>query len=129
MECPVIPANSQCQVLIMLDRQVALESLVLNRLQNLPDDRQQEWLRGLLLDGFRLACHVLQVASSETKIVTPNDGSKTSARQHQPAVTSRPESMPQPEIPVCADKQNHRHREPAAGQSKPFAQLRKVVGS
>lgn len=41
------------RITLVLDRRVSLEALLLNRLLRLPATRHQEWLRGLLLLGFR----------------------------------------------------------------------------
>lgn len=121
--------HSQCQVLIVLDRQVALESLILNRLLKIPDERQQEWLRGLLLDGFRLACHVLRMTASEAGVLASNHDARASALKSQPSVLSpSQERKPHPELMVHADKKTCRDRMSAAGQPKPFAQLQKVMG-
>lgn len=45
------------RITLVLDRRVSLEALLLNRLLRLPATRHQEWLRGLLLLGFRRDDH------------------------------------------------------------------------
>ena len=39
---------------------MALEAIILNRLECLPTARRQEWLRGLLVQGFRSECRALR---------------------------------------------------------------------
>jgi len=46
-------AKPGIRVTIQLDPRVALESVLLNRHRQLPVNRRQEWLRGLLVQGFR----------------------------------------------------------------------------
>ena len=41
------------RVVLQLDPRVTFESLILNRLERIPEGRRQEWLRGLLVQGFR----------------------------------------------------------------------------
>lgn len=45
--------GTEHRITLVLDRRVSLEALLLNRLLRLPATRHQEWLRGLLLLGFR----------------------------------------------------------------------------
>ncbi|GAB3100442.1 hypothetical protein G8770_04330 [Aestuariicella hydrocarbonica] len=46
----------QQQFKLSLDTRVPLEAVVLQRLYRLPKGRQTEWLRQLLLVGFRSEC-------------------------------------------------------------------------
>ena len=39
---------------------MALEAIILNRLDCIPKARRQEWLRGLLVQGFSAECLVLR---------------------------------------------------------------------
>ena len=115
------PGTAQ-RLSIVLDTQIALEALVLYRLQRLPDMRRQEWLRGLLIQGFRLECQAIRAeqsatncASSETRLQTPYaHWLARAARQQQqlaPVVTAPPE-----------------YHAVVAKDSKPFAALSKVIG-
>lgn len=123
--------HSQCPVLIVLDRQVVLESLMLNRLQKIPVYRQQEWLRGLLLDGFRLACHALRMTqrSSSSSIQKGNDEQSVYEREDE-QVIRQPGNGDFPSVdaisvePVSIAFNGIK----TADDSKPFAQLRKVMG-
>ena len=49
----VAKARSGERVVLQLDTRIALEAIILNRLERIPKARRQEWLRGLLVQGFR----------------------------------------------------------------------------
>ena len=106
---------------IALDTRISLEALVLNRLQSLPETRRQEWLRGILIQGFRLECQAIRREQSTASSVIPETRLQTSyshwlaraapQQQTAPAVSARPG-----------------HHVVAAKDSKPFAELSKVIG-
>ncbi|MCB1904446.1 MAG: hypothetical protein KDI18_10215 [Gammaproteobacteria bacterium] len=107
--------RSGTRVVVQLDTRIALEAIILNRLQRIPENRRQEWLRGLLVQGFRQECQVLRGTTVE--------------KQAPPvmAFSSRPEgAMKSASVnPVIAPKTST----PAAGKAdKPFAALGKVIG-
>jgi hypothetical protein len=102
------------RVAFQLDTRIALEAIILNRLQRVPESRRQEWLRGLLVQGFRQECQALRGTTDE--------------KQKPPAMAfaSRPEgamkySAVNPVVAPIAP--------PAGGGAdKPFAALGKVIG-
>ena len=53
------------RIAIQLDTRLPLEAIILNRLHGLPTNRRQEWLRGLLVQGFRMECQTLRSGSDE----------------------------------------------------------------
>ena len=59
-------AKSVHRIAIHLDTQITLEAVLLYRHGKIPRARRQEWLRGLLMQGFRLDCQALRDASLET---------------------------------------------------------------
>jgi hypothetical protein len=103
------------RVALQLDTRIALEASILNRLQLIPQARRQEWLRGLLVQGFRQECQTLQGASGGREsqpamaFVPRLDGAMKSS------VVS-PEAAPVAQLPA------------AVTNSKPFAALGKVIG-
>jgi len=106
------------RVAIQLDPRVALEAILLNRLERIPATRRQEWLRGLLLQGFRAECQALRFAPDEAKgrpTVTFTKG-RTGGMQ-------KPASHPATGRSVVKVKPAH-----ATTTSKPFAALGKVIG-
>jgi hypothetical protein len=117
------------RVVLQLDPRVAFESLILNRLERIPEGRRQEWLRGLLVQGFRYECQTLRVAQDEI------DPLQMERPQGQGVSSSKPRSafaawLAEPvsrsdtttkTIPLAVEE----HR---PGSQKPFAGLRKVIG-
>ena len=55
------------RVALQLDTRIALEAIILNRLQRIPANRRQEWLRGLLVQGFRQECQAPRGTMDETQ--------------------------------------------------------------
>ena len=53
-------ARIRNRIVLHLNTRMALEAIILNRLENIPQPRRQEWLRGLLVQGFRLECQALR---------------------------------------------------------------------
>ncbi len=111
----VAKARSGERVVLQLDTRIALEAIILNRLERIPKARRQEWLRGLLVQGFRQECQALRGTTDE--------------RQKPPAMAFafRPEGAMKyssvnpvvaPIVPPPAD----------GGADKPFAALGKVIG-
>ncbi len=99
------------RIALQLDTRIALEAIILNRLQRIPANRRQEWLRGLLVQGFQKECQALRGMS---------DG-----RKNPPAMAvtlrlagARKGSAVTPVAPSRA----------ASKYDKPFAVLSKVIG-
>jgi hypothetical protein len=55
------------RLVLQLDPRIALEAIILNRWERIPTTRRQEWLRGLLVQGFRSECQVLLGASDDER--------------------------------------------------------------
>lgn len=58
-------AKTGYRIVLQLDPRIALEAIIFNRLERTPAPRRQEWLRGLLVQGFRSECQALRGASDE----------------------------------------------------------------
>ncbi|MCP4287410.1 MAG: hypothetical protein GY792_23725 [Gammaproteobacteria bacterium] len=107
--------RSGTRVAVQLDTRIALEAIILNRLQRIPANRRQEWLRGLLVQGFRQECQALRG--------TTDDRQQPAAM----AFTPRTKGMMKTFLvnPVVAPNVPS----PATGKAdKPFAALGKVIG-
>ena len=104
--------------MLQLDERIALEAIILNRRECIPATRRQEWLRGLLVQGFRSECQTLRGAPGDTKR-RPTMAFKNRRAIESPKAVSRPE----PEPAVMKGKPVQ-----ANGASKPFAALGKVIG-
>jgi hypothetical protein len=118
------------RIVLQLDPRVAFEALILNRLERIPEGRRQEWLRGLLVQGFRQECQSLRVVVDEvdSQPMRPSQGHVASTRQPrtafaawltQPIASSNAAARMRP---VAVEENTE------ATQGKPFAGLRKVIG-
>ncbi len=106
------------RIVLQLDSRIALEAIILNRLERIPPTRRQEWLRGLLVQGFRSECQALRGASDDTTR-RPTTGLKTQkAGEMQKAVCLR---EPEPAVVKVTPS-------PVDTAVKPFAALGKVIG-
>ena len=111
-------ANPGIRVTIQLDPRVALESVLLNRHRQVPANRRQEWLRGLLVQGFRSEIASLRGSCDET--TRESTRAFTNSMPWSPHRTAGlPESAP---AVVKVEPV------PAKEGTKPFAALRKVIG-
>ena len=109
-------AKSGHRVVLQLDPRIALEAIILNRLERIPTTRRQEWLRGLLVQGFRSECQTLRGAPGDVKR-SPTMVFKNRMAGELPKTVS----LPEPELGVVKPSQ-------AKQDSKPFAALGKVIG-
>lgn len=105
------------RITLQLDTRITLEALILNRLERIPKARRQEWLRGLLVQGFRAECRTLRDVPG--------------APESSPATTfsswltmDLPKSAAPPEKPGVGTAA----RAGTSGSSKPFAGLSRVIG-
>jgi hypothetical protein len=105
------------RVVIQLDPRVALEAILLNRLERLPATRRQEWLRGLLMQGFRDECQALRGAPDKSAHRPATGFRNWRAGEIQKPSTA--ETTPVVVEPRSVD---------ATTTSKPFAALGKVIG-
>jgi len=103
------------RVTVQLDPRLALEAIILNRLARLPVTRRQEWLRSLLVQGFRSECQALRGVSAD-----PTRRPTMAFTQRQAGGLQR-SANPKPPVLQAGEPE-------AKGRSKPFAALGKVIG-
>jgi len=106
------------RVVLQLDSRIALEAIILNRLERIPATRRQEWLRGLLVQGFRTECQALRGATGCAERSPTPEVSSTRVAESTPFI-SPPASRPAVATPVPS---------PVDTACKPFAALGKVIG-
>ena len=104
------------QLHLALDFRVALEAVLIQRLRQQPKSRHQEWLRRLLVLGFREECKSLQQSVGQT--VRPASGTAFAHWLTQESKVT--------EVAADMPKQNVLTVGPA--QHKPLAALQKVLG-
>jgi len=110
-------SGSSHRITFSLDTRVSLESLVLNRLHRLPDIRREEWLRGLLMLGFRTECQTIN--HQQSKITSAHGGSRLQTTfSHWLTQGTMEKLEPAPVEHVLSGRTC----------SKPFAALSKVIG-
>ena len=106
------------RVVLQLDPRIALEAIILNRVERIPATRRQEWLRGLLVQGFRTECQALRGVPDDAK------GRPTMAfKNRMTGEAQKAVSLRAPEPAVVKGKPAQ-----ANAASKPFAALGKVIG-
>jgi hypothetical protein len=108
-------AQTGTRITIQLDRRVALEAILLNRLGQMPTHRRQEWLRGLLVQGFRNECQALKGLSGAPMQPPMKSFGRVPVTSRNVASAEGGHSMP----PQTADGHS---------SDKPFAALRRVIG-
>jgi len=105
------------RIVVHLDSRIALEAIILNRLERLPTTRRQEWLRGLLVQGFRSECLALRGVPERRERGATTAFTQWLTGELQRSVTSKTEPPSvQPRLPQ------------ANADGKPFAALGKVIG-
>lgn len=104
--------------MLHLDPRIALEAIILNRHERIPSARRQEWLRGLLVQGFRVECQALRATSSDA-----TSSLATSTNSFNPSTKRAPVSTVVPE-PTAVEMTPST----LATTEKPFAALGKVIG-
>ena len=105
------------RVALQLDPRIALEAIILNRLERTPSARRQEWLRSLLVQGFRLECLALRGVSEE------QEQRPVMTFTHKLAGDSKDVIPPKEELPVTRGELSE-----SKAADKPFASLGKVIG-
>jgi hypothetical protein len=114
------------RVVLKLDANMVFEALILNRLSRLPKARHQEWLRGLLVQGFKRECHSLRTLQRGLDMsydVPPSV--KDSVAQRSAASNA---SARVPERTIAPTVESGGRESCLSGGSVSFAALRNVIG-
>lgn len=99
-------------ITVNLDMRMPLEALILHRLQRLPVCRHEEWVRQLVLAGFRNECQAMKADTVPQSLKSVGDRMNLPSTPH-PDQSSQPLSSSE----VTSDN-----------TSKPFAHLKRVMG-
>jgi hypothetical protein len=106
------------RVVLQLDLRISLEAIILNRLECLPATRRQEWLRGMLVQGFLTECQALQGATGGAARRPTTEVPRMRVSKSKQYI-----SPPASRLAVARSVPL-----PAKMGSKPFAALGKVIG-
>ena len=123
MKATVTPINQR--ITLRLDVAFALEALILNRLRRLPKSRCEEWLRGLLVQGFQRECRVLRKLQGAGQ--TGHDAPRTQDIATHPYVSAAGHHSPTPQAKTDRGI-SAAIQAPHSGTVVSFAALRKVIG-
>ena len=105
------------RITLQLDSRIALEAIILTRIERVPARRRQEWLRGLLVQGFRAECQLLRTTAAEPENGSPMAFSRWLAADSTPQPQHSPPTASSA-APTAA----------AITNGKPFAGLGRVIG-
>lgn len=110
------------RITFLLDTRVSLESLVLNRLHRLPEIRREEWLRGLVVLGFRMEGQAIKYQQSNTAAINAGSQCQTTFSHWLiQGKQGKPEAAQVDPAPVEYPPDEVAH-------SKPFSALSRVIG-
>tara|TARA_R110002072_G_scaffold96804_3_gene212790 strand:+ start:724 stop:1068 length:345 start_codon:yes stop_codon:yes gene_type:complete len=111
-----LASTHQYRLTLVLDTRVALEALLVTAWRKTPASRRPEWLRQLVLQGFRSDCRGLRQALTDVPLHSASPSNVWSVFRTTP---TEPTAHPTvTETAGTADLQT----------TKPLAQLRKLIG-
>lgn len=113
--------RSRYQVSLQLEPRIRLEAIILNRLEQISEDCRQEWLRGLLVQGFLIECQAMQRVALEpiSNIGTGFSDWLTGKATRQPV-----SHEPKLESVLTVESRD----DAVSDTEKPFSHLRRVIG-
>ena len=123
MKATVTPINQG--ITLRLDVAFALEALILNRLRRLPKARCEEWLRGLLVQGFQCECNAIRKLQGAGQ--TGRDSKRRQDIATHPYVSAAGHQSTTPQAKANRGK-SAASQAPHSSTVVSFAALRKVVG-
>lgn len=115
---------------VVLQSNVPLDRLLVERLQALTESARRQWLRSLLIEGFLLECRLVQLAQGRAHATASARG-----EHHRPVPTAAPFTLA---VKLCSTgnltsaasplEARHAAVPPLLGTGKPLAYLRHVIG-
>lgn len=119
------------QISVSLDTRIPLEAMVLQRLRRLPKDRQNDWLRQLVLTAFQSECHTIK--SEQRQPAFANSMRTSNATREMYSGHSAPIAKQQRAEAVAGSLNRRTGTELSNPYTvdkpeKPFTQLRRVIG-
>ena len=124
MKATVTPINQR--ITLQLDVAIAFEALILNRLRRLPKTRRQDWLRGLLVQGFQRECRAIRKMQRAGR--TGRDATRSQNIATHPSVSAAGHQSPTPQPKTSPETRPAATKVHRSGNTVSFAALRKVIG-
>jgi hypothetical protein len=111
------------QISLQLEPAIGIEGLILNRLSRIPSARRQDWLRGLLTQGFLAECQTLRALQQGA----PMETSPSISADYRPANRSSARALA---TQSCVDRNADTGQLTGADPVIPvsFTALRKLIG-
>ncbi len=124
MKATVTPINQRIN--LQLNVAFPFEALIQKRMMRLPRDRRDEWLRGLLVQGFKHECQAIK--SLECDSETVGNATRTQDIVSHPSVSAAKykSAMSQAKTNLQTEAAVIKARH--CGNRVSFAALRKVIG-
>jgi hypothetical protein len=123
-------AATQQRLIILLDTRLPLETMILNRLQRLPQSRRKDWLRSLLVTGFSAECQALKSQALPKHSSGMNHDSQRSEYWRMRASSNERRTV-QADASPEADAWRRAEKTQiccSTNHTKPFAHLKSVIG-
>ena len=124
MKATVTPINQR--ITLQLNVAIVFEALILHRLRSLPKTRCDDWLRGLLVQGFQRECRALRKVQRAGRSRSTRASTQNVALDPSVVAERRQSTVPQAKInsetELAATKARH------TTSTVSFSMLRKVIG-
>ncbi len=124
MKATVTPINPRIK--LQLDVAIVFEALILIRLRRLPKGRREEWLRGLLVQGFQRECR--QIRKVQRTDQMDRDAALSQDAAIYPDVSAAEYRSPMPHPKSGPGSISTALHVPHSTDTVSFAMLRKVIG-
>ena len=124
MKATVTPINQRID--LQLNVAFVFEALILKRLRRLSKTHSHEWLRSLLVEGFRRECRAIRKVQRTDQI--DRDAALSQDAAIYPDVSAAEHRSPMPHPKADLEARSTTLRSPHSNGTVSFAALRKVIG-
>ncbi len=124
MKASATPINQRID--LQLDVAFVFEALILKRLRRLSKTRSHEWLRSLLVEGFKRECRAIRKVQRTDQMDQGAALSQDAAIYPDASAAEHRRAMPHPK--AGPGSISVAHQAPQSNGTVSFAALRKVIG-
>ena len=114
------------RIKLQLDVAFVFEALILKRLRRLSKTRSHEWLRSLLVEGFKRECRAIRKAQRTEQM--DRDAALSQVAAIHPDLSAAEHRSPMPQTKAGPGSISTTLRSPHSNGTVSFAALRKVIG-